>query len=104
MIIQGSDHPLVIEFDQDVSGCTELLVTLWAGSGSEPVARWRKSEMTVDGSTAICPLSESVTSGLKSISATVEVKGLDEDGTTIFWDEMKIPVKARRDRNIGLRK
>lgn len=104
MIIQGSDNPLVIEFDDDVSGCSGLVVSLWAGSNTEPVKVWEKTDMEISGATVICPISESVTAGLRSISATIEAKGLDEYGNMIFWDEMKVPVKARFDRNLTMRK
>ena len=102
MIIQGSNSPLVIEFDQDVSGCAQLVVTMWGSSAEEPVKRWNKADMQVDGATVSCPLGEEETAALSVDAVAVEAKGLDENGNTLFWDEMRESVKKRRDRVISM--
>ena len=105
MIIQGSNNPLVIQFDANIESIPVLVVTLWNSNISCPlkmIKRWDKADMIIDNDTAVCPLSESDTSGLHNGQVVLEAKGLDENGNTLFWDEYKLDIKARRDKIIKL--
>ena len=105
MIIQGSNNPLVIQFDTNISDIPTLVVSLWSnlkGLDHSPLITWNKSDMDISGSTAVCPVSESQTSGFPGTDLILEAKGLDGDGNTIFWDEYKVDLKRRRDRIIHL--
>lgn len=108
MIIQGSNNPLVVQFDTDVSDMPVLIVTLWVDKEnkceqySEKIKQWNKSDMTVQADTVICPITEEETKNISARYLVLEAKGLDSNGNTIFWDQYKLYTKARRDRMISL--
>jgi len=105
MIIQGSNNPLVIQFDAIVEGMPVLVVTLWSDSASYPtkmIKRWNTEDMTIENDTAICPMEEEETRKLPNGKLVLEAKGLDVNGNTIFWDQYVLDVKGRRDRIIML--
>ena len=105
MIVQGSNNPLIIQFDADISDIPRLVVTLWkdkAGYTSDLVKQWNTEDMLIDGDTAVCHLTEEETRKFPSGNLILEAKGLDENGNTIFWDEYKTDIKVRRDRVIKL--
>lgn len=108
MIIQGSNNPLVIQFDISVADMPALTVTLWADKEnkceqySEKIKQWNKSDMTIQNDTIICPITEEETKNISARYLILEAKGLDSNENTIFWDQYKLYVKARRDRVISL--
>lgn len=105
MIIQGSNNPLIIQFDTNVDTMPALVVTLWSdnvGSQCKMLKQWKNGDMDINGDTATCPISEQETKMLPSGFAIIEAKGLDEYGNTIFWDQYKTDVKTRRDKLIML--
>lgn len=103
MLIQGSNNPLVIKFDQDVDGLSGLVVTLWTDSAApQRIKTWTLAEMEVEGNEAVCPITEAETAAIEAATVMVEAKGLNEDGYTVFWDAYKLKVKSRRDRVITL--
>lgn len=105
MIIQGSNYPLVIQFNEDVSAVPKLLVTLWRdinASQSVLIKKWEKPDMRISNDTAVCPLSESVTRHLPLRTLVVEIKGLDENGNEIFYEQDEQGVYRRRDKDISL--
>jgi len=105
MIIQGSNNPLVIQFDTDVDTMPVLVVTLWSeGSGCQAklLKQWNVGDMDIIGDTAICPITERLTKSLPKGDLVIEAKGLDDQGNTIFWDQYKTDVLLRRDRVITL--
>lgn len=105
MIIQGSNNPLVIQFDATVEGMPTLVVTLWSDTAmhqTKMIKRWNIEDMTIDDKTAICPITEEETKALPQGKLIIEAKGLDGDGNTIFWDQYELDVKTRRDRVITL--
>lgn len=105
MIIQGSNNPLVIQFDADVSNIPTLIVTLWCdlpGWEGRPVKKWTKDDMTISGETVTCPLTQNETRMYGAPYLVLEAKGLNENGGTVFWDEYKLDVKHRRDKIIQL--
>ena len=105
MIIQGSNNPLVIQFDTSVSDMPKLVVTLWndeAGYPYKPLKSWDETQMTIDDDTVVCPLDEAETKEYPNGRLIIEAKGLDSDMNTIFWDQYPLKVKERRDRIIKL--
>ena len=106
-IPQGSNNPLVIEFDEEVV-FFELSVSLWSnatGYKGKPLKIWTLDDITMDGNKAICPLTEEETasfppSGPSSGSTFVEIKGLDENGYTLYWERCNVYIEARKDREI----
>lgn len=105
MIIQGSNNPLVIQFDASIADMPVLVVTLWSDTAVYPtkmIKRWNNEDMTISDDTAICPISEEETKNIPNGRLVLEAKGLDENGNTIFWDQYELDVMARRDRIIML--
>lgn len=103
MIIQGSNEPLVIQFDESVDTLDKLLVTLWADKPSRRLIRqWRETEMQIAQGTVTCPLTEQETAALPNGPLTVEIKGLDANGTVVIYEAIPIPVAIRRDGSIPL--
>lgn len=103
MIIQGSNEPLVIQFDESVDALDKLLVTLWADKPSRRLIRqWRETEMQIAQDTVTCPLTEQETAALPTGPLTVEIKGLDGSGTVVLYEAISIPVAFRRDGGITL--
>jgi len=104
-IIQGSNEPLVIQFDQNVSGFPQFVITLWKTKSTgtyDLMKQWNKADMTIDGDTVTLPLTEAETRALPVGWLQVEAKGLDNEGNTLFWAEMQIDVAFRRDKSITL--
>lgn len=101
MLIQGTNSPLVIQFDQDVSTMAKLVITLWSLTG-EKIREWDMAELTIDGDTAICPLTETETKEYPNTIVTIEAKGIDSDGDMVFWDQMDVKMVKRRDKVISL--
>lgn len=105
MILQGSNNPLVIQFDASVADIPKLVVTLWSDRvtmSANPLKTWEKADMTVSGDTVICPLTEQETAALPPYALVLEAKGLNGEGNTIFWEEYKLDVGKRRDKIIRL--
>ena len=110
MIIQGSNNPLVIQFDASLDEITTLVISLWrdrlrgdAGSG-ELIKQWRTGDagLVIDNDEAICDFTEEETAALPPERIVLEAKGLDVAGNTIFWDAYPMDIKARRDKTIAL--
>jgi len=100
MIIQGSNVPITLTLDADVSEIPALVATLW--NDSKMVKKWVKTDMTIDGNSINLPLTQAETAQMSASKHIISIKGLDSDGTTLFWDEAVIAVVGRRDKNITL--
>ena len=99
MIIQGSNLPIVVTFDEEVSELTKIVGSLWAGKNK--LKQWDTEDILVDGHTATFPLDEDETKTFPSGTVTFEIKGVD-DGQTVFWEKEKLKVLERNDRNIDM--
>ena len=106
-ILQGSNNPLVIQFDADISSFPVLVISLWCDKlryAGKAIKIWKTDEMSVSGDTAICKLTESETSKFPESDLILEAKALDDDGNTVFWDQYPIDVQMRHDKVIRLTK
>lgn len=101
MIVQGTNVPLAVTFDEDVSDIPTLVATLWLKDGTL-IKQWEKSDMEIDGETVYLPLDESETVNIAPGFVSLAIKGLNDDNQTIFWEETMVKVEARRDRTITL--
>lgn len=103
MIIQGTNVPIEIVFDRSVAEIPVLVASAWAADGTM-LQKWEKSDMDVaeDGVTVQLPLTEEETASWPKKTCGLEVKGLDENGSTIFWDKVGLDVRFRHDRVIFL--
>ena len=104
MIPQGSNSPIMIKLDTDISEIPRLIVTLWkaGSSGSNYIKKWEKTDMTINGDTAACPLTEAETKALPVGTHPLEIKGLDATGNAIFWSDCFVSVLGRRDKVITM--
>lgn len=105
MLIQGSNNPLVIQFDASVADIHTLVVTLWSdapGRVGKLLKKWKTEDMIVSGNTAICPITETETRAIPPGSLVLEAKGLGENGYTVFWSAYNVDVLSRRDKVITL--
>lgn len=103
MVIQGSNEPLVITFDESVDALHKLLVTLWVDKPSRRLIRqWRETEMQIAQNTVTCPLTEQETAAFPPHQLTAEIKGLDENGTIVIYEAIPIEVIPRHDGSIPL--
>ena len=110
MIIQGSNNPLVIQFDASLVEVPTLVISLWQDrvkgdtKSSTLIKQWKTGNagLVIDGDKAICDITEEETADLPSTRMVLEAKGLDEAGNTLFWDAFPIYIKARRDKMIEL--
>ena len=100
MLIQGTNIPLKIVFDEDISEIPALTVTLW--KNKQQLKRWDKEDMVITEDTAILPLSEAETAEFPAGPSTVEAKGLNADHEIVFWDEYNVIIHPRRDKDIAL--
>ena len=101
MIIQGSNSPLTLTFDTDVSGIPTLVATLWAGVGTM-IKRWDKADMEIDEDIVYLPLTEEETSAMAPGIVALDVKGLNDDGEIIMYDEADVQIISRRDSGIPM--
>lgn len=101
MIVQGTNVPLEVTFDSDVSEIPTLVATLWLKDGSM-VKQWNKADMQIEEDTAYLPLTEEETAAIAPGYVALEIKGLDDAAQTIFWEESMVKVEGRRDREITL--
>ena len=102
-LVQGSNVPLTIKFDSSVENLSKLVVTLWSDiRANGPLKQWEKADMTISGDTVICPLTEDETKSFPKTILVVEIKALDGNGDTAFWQEVPIKVVPRRDKIITL--
>lgn len=106
MLVQGSNNPLVIKFDQDVSAIPTLLITLWCDSNPRysdaPIKTWETDDMTISGDTVTVGLDEDETAAIPAVRLVLEAKGLDSNGKTLFWSAYPIDVLNRHDKVITL--
>lgn len=103
MIIQGSNDPLVIMFDESVENFPKMLVTIWRDSAmTKLVKKWRETDMQIAENMIVCPLTEQETAAFPPHQLIVEIKGLDENGTIVIYEAIPIEVMARHDSGIPL--
>lgn len=104
MIVQGSNNPLTIQFDQPIDDIPVLVVTLWSDKTSRraPIKMWTKDTMIISSDTAVCQISESETASFPDGLIVLEAKGLNGDNETVFWDSVNIDIKQRRDKVVKM--
>lgn len=99
IIIQGSNVPIVVTFDDDVSSLEKIAASLWYGKTL--LKEWEDNDITVDEDTATFPLDEDETKEFQSGMVTFELKGVNQ-GVTVFWKKAKLKVIERHDKVIDM--
>jgi hypothetical protein len=104
MIIQGSNSPITIAFDSDVSNVIEWSVALFGedrrGMPSILLKHWGTGDLLVNGSVVCAPLTESETMDFMPCVATLEVKWLDGEDNIFHSDTARIRVSGRKDKTV----
>lgn len=101
-ILQGSNTPLVITFDQDVSGLSKLSISLWHLEDGELLKAWTRDYVDVDGAQVSCPLTEEESAAFPQGHIVLEAKGAGADGEVLFWEQYVLKSKQRFDKGIYL--
>ena len=100
-LVQGTNCPLEIEFDRDLTDMPALIISAWSPDETL-VKRWDKTDVTIEENVVLCPLTEQESQAFPLARLTIEAKGLDEYGATVFWSAMRVQVVKRRDKVISL--
>lgn len=98
MLIQGTNAPITIEFDDDTSNILDISVALV--KDEKILAHWSKEEITLDGVFANCPLTQEKTMDLPTGNVSLEVKWTDTDGEVNFAQLVTLKVVKRVDQTI----
>ena len=102
MIIQGSNNPIILEFDSPVDKITDISVVL-AQKGlrhcnvSGYAKQWRMADVQKSGKTILLPLTQYETLTFEPGKYDLEVKWI-EDESIIFARVVTIYVEPRSDR------
>ena len=94
------NNPLLIEFNESIATIPKIIISLWSnmiGHGV-PLKVWYKNDIVINDTIAICPLTEDETASFPGYQVELLVKGLDENGYTIFWRRFNVDVEHRQDK------
>lgn len=83
---QGGNAPIVLDFNTDISGVSEISVSLH--NAYTELAHWDKPDMEISGSSVTLPVTEAASLRWQTGLATLSCKLLDEDGAIIFYDDV----------------
>lgn len=100
VIVQGSNNPLTVQFEDTVAGIPDIVCTMWREITL--IKKWEKTDMLIDDDTIICPLSAEETAALIPTPHDILIKALDSDGNTLIYVDLRINVVARNDKDIEL--
>ena len=100
MILQGTNIPITVEFEQSVEGFPKLVATLW-GQG-KLLKKWEKPDMTISTSVIQLPVDEDETRKWKKGKAKLDIKGLNQLNQTVFWEDAIITIEPRDDKDVDL--
>lgn len=104
MIIQGSNNPIILEYDSPVDKITDISVVLTQrGSlqcnGSGYAKQWRMADVQKSGKTILLPLTQYETLSFMPGKYDLEVKWIEND-SIIFARVVTIYVEPRSDRTL----
>lgn len=97
-IIQGSNDPIIIEMDEDISDIEKISVGLY--SSSTRVKQWDIDDIGIESTVMSCPLTQTETAALTGISYTLSVKMYDSNDKVLFFDEESVRIVPRKDKAI----
>ena len=99
MIIQGSNQPIVITFDDDINeNAQDLKVLLYTTSGE--LKSWEKADLTIAGNSAVAALTQEETLSFPVGSCYIEIKWLDSKGITQFNKVVQDKIVFRSDKRL----
>lgn len=97
MIIQGSNEPIIIEFDESIEAI-KMEMSLY--TRNKELKHWSYSDLVISDKTVKAPLKESETMGYPVGDASVELKWKDQEGYNHFADILHTEIVPRRDKTL----
>lgn len=98
MLIQGTNAPITIEFDDDTSSILDISVAL--AKENRILIKWGKSDVVFDGKFVYCPLEQAQTVNLPTGLACLEIKWTNPDGEVHFSELNVVRIEKRLDGTI----
>lgn len=99
VIIQGSNNPIVVNFDRDISQCPSVEVGLYLpkAHGYLTLKEWHKADISFNENEAYIelPLSQEETLSFPSGKISLEIKALDSDNSVVVFDTILGRVEER---------
>lgn len=103
MIIQGSNLPIVITFNEDMSSLVDWSMSLFMEDKRTKthtlLHHWGLNDVIIDGAVISGPLTEEETMNFPVGVATLEMKWLTPDDTIFHSDVIRIRISERNDTN-----
>ena len=97
MLIQGTNAPLIIEFDSNVDVIDMSIALIM---GDKAIKRWGKSDVTIEGVFVYCSLTQQETIEMPTGTAVLEIKWTNRDGEVQFADRASVRIVKRIDNTI----
>ena len=98
-IIQGSNNPIVVNFDRDISQCSKVEVGLYHPKPhtEQTLKEWHKDDITFYENEAYIelPLTQKETMAFPIGRVSLEIKALDTDGQVVTFDVLVGSVESR---------
>lgn len=101
MLIQGSNRPIELEFDEPVAAVSALSVTIFDSTGKMALKK-NADGLLVDGNKIFVPVTQEQTANMPKGKAKILVKWKSADGYVDFADEALIDVVSREDKGVVL--
>lgn len=98
MLIQGTNAPIIIEFEESVEDIVDVSIALIKDDAV--LKRWGKSDVRIEGTNIYCPMEQAETMDLPSGSATLEIKYTDANGEVNFIEKTSVRIEKRIDNTI----
>ena len=88
MLVQGSNLPIILTFDEDASTFQDLSVKVYerTGTADNPILSWGMNDVTIDEQEVICPIAQAdlMSPNLvltEDLNVAIEIKWLGETDT-----------------------
>lgn len=98
MLIQGTNAPIIIEFDDVITDIIDISVIL--AKDNKVLKKWGKADVRLEGTNCYCPLEQEDTINLPVGSATLEVKWTNDKGEVNFAETALVKIEKRVDSTI----
>ena len=99
MIVQGSNLPVVVRFNRDVSDIPALEVHMFTPDG-DVLKHWSLTDVQIDRELVKAPLTQAETLAFEEGTFILEVKWLDADGKTHFTHRIRDKIVERNDTTL----
>lgn len=99
MIIQGSNSPIMLEFENDKSEITDFSAALFRGQSGGELKQWQMDDIEISGNLIFLPLTQEETMGLPAGQLILEIKWVDEKNVC-FAKLVLMAVQKRNDKTV----